>query len=92
MASRRDLLRALIRDDTMIDAEVHRRLAAYADDLVWAVSVQRGIVEISDPGEDRQRIAAATGESGRGGRLGSGCSASTARSRALTGNSASPYT
>lgn len=60
VVTRRDLLRAISRDDRAVAAEVRRRLCAYADGRRWTVSVVDGRVTITDELDDeRDRHVAA---------------------------------
>ncbi|MFE2756972.1 HPP family protein [Actinosynnema sp. NPDC059335] len=60
VVTRRDLLRAISRDDHAVAAEVRRRLCVYADARRWAVSVVDGRATITDELDDeRDRHVAA---------------------------------
>ena len=48
----RDLVHALARDDTLIAADVQRRLDLYGSPARWTVSVQCGVVSLSDDRRD----------------------------------------
>ncbi|KOX14556.1 hypothetical protein ADK67_42155 [Saccharothrix sp. NRRL B-16348] len=60
IVTRRDMLRAISRDDRSLAAEVRRRLGLYADPHRWSVSVVDGRVAIVDALDDeRDRHVAA---------------------------------
>ena len=54
VVTRRDMLRAISRDDRVLAAEVRRRLGLYADPHRWRVSVTDGRVSIVDSLDDER--------------------------------------
>jgi CBS-domain-containing membrane protein len=50
--TRRDLVRALARDDELIAADVRRRLGGYGDPDRWTVHAHQGAVTITDQYDD----------------------------------------
>ncbi|GAA0262349.1 CBS domain-containing protein [Saccharothrix mutabilis subsp. mutabilis] len=54
VVTRRDMLRAITRDDRRLEAEVRHRLGLYADPHRWTVSVVDGQVSIVDALDDER--------------------------------------
>ncbi len=58
IVSRRDLLRALVRDDDAVAAEVVDRLGRHHIEADWQVLCQDGVVTLTGPDGDQQRKVA----------------------------------